>query len=163
MKRLLLEQAEANRYINQLWLQTFMDLPVADLEQPQGAFFDSIFGTLNHILLADRIWVGRITQNPYPFEKLSDRQCEDMKTFKTERTKLDDVLSAMVSKEQDFTRDIVYKNSAGEKFSQPIYQALLHLFAHQHHHRGQVAQMCHEQNIELPDGGMLIYYRAVES
>ncbi len=33
----------------------------AERKRDRGAFFGSIHGTLNHLLLADRIWLGRVT------------------------------------------------------------------------------------------------------
>lgn len=163
MKQLMLEMAEANQYINRLWIQVLSKIPMEDLDRPQGAFFDSIFGTLNHILLTDRIWVGRITGQLFPFQELSERICETQEEFSRERTRVDDVLLTMVSQEDNFSREIAYRTSAGQEYRQPMFQVLSHLFTHQHHHRGQVAQMCSEQNIDVPAGGMLAYYRAIES
>ncbi|MBI3991707.1 MAG: DinB family protein [Candidatus Lambdaproteobacteria bacterium] len=159
MKRLLLEQAEANRHINEHWLAVLETLPVEELERPRGAFFHSIFGTLNHILLGDRVWLARIGMEPFKFNTLSDRITESMGEFRPARAHTDDVLIAYVSREHDFMKDIVYRNSAGSLFRQPLYQVLAHVYAHQHHHRGQISQMCHEQKIEIPDGGLIGFYR----
>jgi uncharacterized damage-inducible protein DinB len=37
-----------------------LKLSEADYRAPRGAFFGSIHGTLNHILVADRIWLARL-------------------------------------------------------------------------------------------------------
>lgn len=47
-------------------------LPVADDQYYAGAglFFCSVHGTLNHLLLADRMWFGRFTDTPYAITRL---------------------------------------------------------------------------------------------
>lgn len=162
MKRLLLEQMEANRYINESWIRILKSLPMEQLDKPQGAFFDSIFGTFNHILLGDRIWLSRIGLEPFKFDTLRDRLCSTMEDFSRERAHTDDVLIALVAQEHDFLKAIVYRNLAGTEFRQPLYRILQHLHDHQCHHRGHISQMCHEQKIEIPDGGLLEYYRETD-
>lgn len=158
MSNSFLAQAEMNRAINTAWLEVLAARPIADLEQDQGAFFGSIFATLNHILLGDRIWLGRIGGAPFVFDKLSDRLCETLEQFTEERAHTDADLIALC-KAGEFERMIAYHNSAGTQFSQPLHTILMHLFAHQHHHRGQISQMCHEQSIPIPDGGTIAYTR----
>ncbi len=159
MKRLLLDQAEANRYLNGLWMQSLLALPFEELDRPSGAFFGSIFGTLNHILLADRVWLSRIGVEPFKFDTLADRIAQDPEEFRAKRVHTDDVLIALVAGEHDFLKEIAYRTSAGEECGQPLYQVLLHVYAHQNHHRGQISQMCHEQAMEIPEGGLLGYFR----
>ena len=159
MKRLLLEQAEANRHINERWLTVLATLPTEELERPRGAFFHSIFGTLNHILLGDRVWLARIGVEPFKFKQLSDRITDNLVEFRLARVHSDDMLIAYVAREHDFSREIVYRNTAGSEYRQPLYQVLAHVYAHQQHHRGQISQMCHEQNIDIPDGGLIGFYR----
>ncbi len=150
-----LAQAEINRAINASWFELFSRMPLEELEREQGAFFGAIFGTLNHILLADRIWLGRIAGEPFQFESLSERICDSMEKLCEERTHSDGALVALAAAEEDFGRIIAYQNSSGTSFQQPLEQILTHLFAHQHHHRGQISQMCHERKIPIPDGGTI--------
>ena len=53
--------AQYNRWANQSLYQAIEPLCDAQYRQDYGAFFRSIQGTLNHILVADRIWLHRIT------------------------------------------------------------------------------------------------------
>jgi len=41
------------------------------LSQERGVFFDSIIGTLNHILVGDIIWLKRFSNHPENFNALS--------------------------------------------------------------------------------------------
>ena len=154
-----LPQAELNRTINEAWIRVLSEYSIAEIDADQGAFFGSIFGTLNHILLGDRIWLGRIRGEPFAFEKTSDRLCSTLVEFAEERKRTDKQLVCVVREERDFSRIIEYRNSSGKSFQQPLHEILTHLIAHQHHHRGQVSQMCHERGIPIPDGGTIGYTR----
>lgn len=52
-------QADYNRLMNQRQYEACANLSEAQLKQDQGAFFKSILGTLNHILVGDIIWLKR--------------------------------------------------------------------------------------------------------
>ena len=51
--------AKYNREFNLSLFNQVAALNESDRKKDMGAFFGSIHGTLNHILLADRIWLGR--------------------------------------------------------------------------------------------------------
>ena len=56
--------ARYNRWMNERLYALCDEIPDADRKRDRGAFFRSIHGTLNHILLADRAWLGRFTGDP---------------------------------------------------------------------------------------------------
>lgn len=41
-----------------------------ELKQTRPAFFKSIYGTLNHIMIGDRIWMGRFTGQEMSSQRL---------------------------------------------------------------------------------------------
>ena len=51
--------AAYNRWANQRLYDATAQLPDADYRANRGAFFGSLHGTLNHILVGDRIWWPR--------------------------------------------------------------------------------------------------------
>jgi uncharacterized damage-inducible protein DinB len=56
--------AEYNRWMNQRMYEAACALPEAELSKDRGAFFGSIFQTLNHIAAGDTIWLHRFSQHP---------------------------------------------------------------------------------------------------
>lgn len=52
--------ARFNRWANERLYGVVAGLSDADYRADRGAFFGSIHATLNHLLLGDRIWFGRI-------------------------------------------------------------------------------------------------------
>jgi uncharacterized damage-inducible protein DinB len=61
------------------------NIPDASRKENRGAFFKSIHGTLNHILLADRIWLGRFKNQPFPVSSLAQELYSDFATLARER------------------------------------------------------------------------------
>ena len=55
---------------------------------------------------------------------------------------------------------VSYQDSKGNPHTQSFTELVTHVFAHQHHHRGQISQMCHELKIGIPDGGLTGFYRS---
>src|SRR5712691_5526643 len=53
--------AAYNSWVNQRLYKAAANLPHQDYRADHGAFFGSLHGTLNHLLLADRIWMHRFT------------------------------------------------------------------------------------------------------
>lgn len=67
--------AKYNHWMNQKIYTVCANIPDAKRNDDLGAFFKSIDGTLNHILVGDRIWLGRFTQTPFT-AKLDQGKCQ---------------------------------------------------------------------------------------
>ena len=61
-----------NQWMNQKIYRAAMILTEEKIKEDQGAFFRSILGTLNHILVGDTIWLQRFAMHPKPFKTLTD-------------------------------------------------------------------------------------------
>ena len=62
-------------------------------------------------------------------------------------------------KEADLAAPLAYKNLAGEPFTQPLWELLLHLSHHSHYHRGQIATRLRKLGAEPPDTDLVIWQR----
>lgn len=56
--------ADYNRWMNERLYARCDELPAVERERDRGAFFGSISGTLNHILLADILWLPGLERQP---------------------------------------------------------------------------------------------------
>jgi uncharacterized damage-inducible protein DinB len=107
-------------------------------KRPAGVFFGSLHGTLNHMLVADYIWMRRFTgDGPQP-ERLNQILHEDFAELRTAREQEDERIFGFVTGLTDYDRVLSYQNSTGKTFQQQLGPALAHFFNHQTHHRGQV-------------------------
>jgi hypothetical protein len=59
--------AAYNAWMNQKLYAICADISDEKRKENLGAFFQSIHGTLNHLLFGDRVWMGRFTQQPFPY------------------------------------------------------------------------------------------------
>jgi uncharacterized damage-inducible protein DinB len=81
--------ADYNEWMNQKLYALCADLPDDERRLDQGAFFKSIHGTLNHILIGDLIWLGRFTQQPFTAANIGDELYRDFNQLRSERERLD--------------------------------------------------------------------------
>jgi uncharacterized damage-inducible protein DinB len=123
-----------------------------------GAFFGSIQGTLDHILLGDRIWLGRFAVAMpeleslkgadliYEFSSLRQQVCSDFESLFRERQATDEVITGWAHEltEEILAKTMRYRNAAGRDREHPAWLAVTHLFNHQTHHRGQVTTLLHQ-------------------
>ncbi|OWV88612.1 diguanylate cyclase [Rhizobium sp. R635] len=134
--------AAYNRWANAQVYAAAAELTAAEFRSDRGAFFGSLHRTLNHLLVADRIWMKRftgtgdapMTLDAVLFEELdalaAARDTEDERIMAWTGTLDETALAA------DFTYTPVTQPIG---VTQPLWTALAHFFNHQTHHRGQ----CH--------------------
>src|SRR5262249_37089159 len=108
--------------------------------KPTGVFFVSLHGTLNHLLLTDRLWLKRLTGvgEELP-NQLNAILFEDRKELADARATEDKRIIDVVEGYQDvdLIKMIKYANTSGKQFEAPLSDLLMHVFNHQTHHRGQ--------------------------
>lgn len=61
--------ARYNSWMNERLYAAASSLPDEALSAERNAFFGSILGTLNHLVVADRIWLGRYTFHPASYRR----------------------------------------------------------------------------------------------
>lgn len=165
--------ARYNREFNLLLFGKVADLDDSERKRDMGAFFGSIHDTLNHILLADRIWLGRFAKAfpemasladadlVYEFSSLSQEVCADFDELLHERKATDRVISDWVEELTDelLAQTMRYSNSGGQVREHPVWVAAAHLFNHQTHHRGQVTTLLSQLGL---DPGVTDYFAYVQ-
>jgi uncharacterized damage-inducible protein DinB len=135
--------ARYNRWANSRLYAACAALSTEDYRAQRPAFFGSIHNTLNHILAADRIWLGRFEAKPSGIKRLDEIQYDDLPALRQAREAGDAHILAFTDGLSDaaIAGTLAYRNMAGEDKATPIGWALAHFFNHQTHHRGQVHGM----------------------
>lgn len=132
-----------------------------EFSKPRAAFFGSICGTLNHLLLMDRNWFGRVVGDDPRLSPLSRILHRDFDTLwsarRTEDQRIIDIVDAFDP--AALSSEVEYRNTAGDLFSTPLNLVLLHCFNHQTHHRGQVHDMLCETATPPPPLDFVHYVR----
>lgn len=136
--------AEYNRWMNERLLAVCSEIPDAERKSDMGAFFHSIHGTFNHLLLGDRLWMGRLTGEPFVITSLAQELYADFDELRHERENEDQRISQWIAELNDVDLDtIINYISVVDKHQHRfrVEDVLLHLFHHQTHHRGQITTL----------------------
>ena len=144
--------ARYNRWMNQKVYDGCAGLADDGRKRDMGAFFKSIHGTLNHILLADRIWMGRFTGEPFPVTSLDQELYADFHVLRDERAAEDERIIDWVAllSPEDMEGDLVYTSIVNpEPRRYPLWFALSHFFNHQTHHRGQISSLLTQLGVDV--------------
>jgi uncharacterized damage-inducible protein DinB len=141
--------ATYNQWMNQKLYAVCADIPAVDRKSDRGAFFKSIDGTLNHILIGDLVWLGRFTQQPF-VANIYDELHSDFSELRTERERLD---LSIIDWVQNLTpswlnETLTYTNSSGFTRTLPQWLLVTHMFNHQTHHRGQLTTLLNQMGYE---------------
>jgi len=157
--------ARYNKWANGRLSAAVMALSEEDYLAERGAFFGSIHGALNHLLLVDRLWRGRIVNKPYPAHSLTDTVADDRETLVQLRTGEDDIIIALTDSfdAEGLAQKISYKSIVGFSASDNVSIILAHMFNHATHHRGQVHGLLSQVPSDPPPLDLMIYLRDIET
>jgi uncharacterized damage-inducible protein DinB len=145
-----------NRWMNDKLYALVATLSDEERKRDRGAFFKSIHGTLNHLLLADRAWLARFQGVAAPdgfmapgIRSLDQELYADFQELRRERALTDDKLSAWVSSlvPERLAAPLTYLR-LGQQQRFPLWWAIAHLFNHQTHHRGQLTTLLSQQGLD---------------
>jgi uncharacterized damage-inducible protein DinB len=136
--------ARYNLWMNQRLYELSASIPETERKRDRGAFFRSIHGTLNHLLLGDRLWLGRFTTTPFPVHSLDQELYADFDELRRERERTDaEILAWVGSLSEEQLASPLRFSSIVDPVERvlPLWFAVLHFFNHQTHHRGQLTTL----------------------
>jgi uncharacterized damage-inducible protein DinB len=144
--------ARYNTLANRRLYDACAGLGDADRKQPRPAFFKSIHGTLNHILIGDRIWLTRFSGREVPSTALDAILYEDFAELRTVREAEDARIETFAASLTDLFLQctVRYVNHQGKLFEDPMPMLVAHFFNHQTHHRGQVHDLLSQTAVPPP-------------
>ena len=154
--------ANYNQSLNQAMIQAMKQLDTDSLLKNQHAFFGSILGTMNHLMVGDLIWLNRFNQFfnfkslqilanfPKP-TALDTLLFDNLTAYAAARTELDNITIALVEEvtESQLQQPMIYHNTKGQTFNREFGLLLSHFFNHQTHHRGQTTTLLSQQGVDI--------------
>ena len=136
-----------------------------DFSRDTGAFFRSMQGTLNHLLVADRIWMRRFTGEGPNHTRLDDVPFPEFEALRGERIALDRRIGEWIdgADADSLTGTFTYTPvSASKPVTQKLTPALTHLFNHQTHHRGHAHMILSVLGKDPPPLDLIYFQRTDE-
>lgn len=142
--------ASYNEWMNKKLYELCAQLSDEERKTNRKAFFKSIHGTLNHLLLADKAWMGRFEGKPFIVDSLDQELYADFEELREERQHTDTRILRWASNISmaDLSGELGYQSvlSPGQK-SCKLWIAVYHLFNHETHHRGQLTTLINQLGI----------------
>jgi uncharacterized damage-inducible protein DinB len=156
--------ARYNAWANRRLYEAAADLSDAQYRADRGAFFKSVHGTLNHLLVTDRVWMRRITGEGDAPDRLDAILFDDFSQLRAAREAEDQRIVDHVTSlgEAQLAGVIRYRRVSTPDFhEQELAPALAHLFNHQTHHRGQAHAILTALTGRAPELDLLAFQRLV--
>lgn len=156
--------ARYNRWMNEKIYAACDRLTDEERKEDCGAFFKSIHSTLNHLLWADCMWLGRFAkgtslEKEYPKAALGSDLYDDWNALKAARMAMDaDILAWAAMLDADWLgRDFTwYSGLTKSNRTKPAWLLVAHMFNHQTHHRGQVTTLLSQRGIDPGDTDLML-------
>lgn len=155
--------AEYNRWMNSRLYDAAAKLTQPQLFEDRGAFFGSLFDTLNHIAVADTIWLhrfashpelgwlkDRMAPSPQP-ASLTQRLADSLAQLRAYRERADAVVTELAGRitEGQLSDTLRYTNTAGKPQAKRLGALVQHFFNHQTHHRGQATTLLSQAAVDV--------------
>ena len=144
--------AQYNRIANQRLYQSCAHIGDDEYRRQRAGSFGSIHALLNHGLLADRIWMARFSGGGKTTPPLNTVLYDDFAALRAAREGDDIAMEAFfqAAPASFLTKKLSYTNSKGVHYEEASVPAVLHMFNHQTHHRGQVHVMLSQCGVQPP-------------
>jgi uncharacterized damage-inducible protein DinB len=157
-KSLVAQMARYHVWATERLLASVATLPEDVYRRPCGLFFGSIHGTLNHLLLTDsEIWFPRFSGDHTTSIALDAELEIERDVLASRLIKATSLWSVYVDNlnETALAGNLQFTMTTGQKRELPMAAALLHVFNHATHHRGQITAAlsmlgCQYQPLDLP-------------
>jgi len=136
--------ARHNRWMNERLYAAAAELTDAERKRDRGAFSGSLHRTLDHLVWADRTWIGRFTGAPHGVPAFGADVHDDFGVLAREREAADTALLAWAGKLDPswLAATFEYRAASDGRIRQlPGWTAAVHVFQHGVHHRGQATTL----------------------
>ncbi len=154
-----------NAWANQRVYEAAGKLSDEQMWRDVGLFFGSVAGTLNHLLVADRVWMKRFTgegEHPTALNAIIHRDFAELRAAREAEDRRIVAYAGALTPEtlaQTFT---YRKMTTPDMVTSQLWPDLLHVFNHQTHHRGQAhTGLSILTGAEPPSLDMIQYARAL--
>ncbi len=161
MKTHFLTFARYNRWANRRLYAAAAELTDAQYREDRGAFFGSLRGTLNHLLVGDRVWFNRFTGEGVNPPSLDTILHDGFEELRAAREAEDGRMIGFVESldETRLDKPFAYRSMDGTPVELPFGLLLAHAFNHQTHHRGQAHTLLTQFGCSVPALDLVYFLR----
>lgn len=155
---ILAEYVRYTRWATLTTLDACAMLDEEELRRDLRCSYGSIWGTLVHIFQADSVWWNRFQGNPTRLLSAHDPGSSVVELRERWTPVLNEFCHWAESRsDQEWFDEFEYRNTKGEAFRQPFWEAVMHAVNHATLHRGQILSMFRQLD-RVPTGVDMIFY-----
>jgi len=153
------ELYDYNRWADQRMLSAAAKIDSEKFARAMGNSFSSVRDTLAHILGGEWIWLER-WQGRFPNALLNAEEFPSVQSLASRWEIVQEEYAGFVDAltPQRLGEDLAYLNRAGQRFSYPLWQQMVHVVNHSTYHRGQVTTLLRQLGAEPAVTDLLEYY-----
>jgi len=145
--------AQYNAHANAQMNKVLSTLSPEEWDRDYGGYFSSFRALTGHLYTADVHWLVRfrghrpfqaVQGSPFDFPpSWAEPPFRTLDEYLSLRASLDASLTAFVGEltNEDLACELAFRNSRGEDHRMNFGGLVIHVFNHQTHHRGQIAQL----------------------
>ncbi|MGH6961191.1 MAG: DinB family protein [Dongiaceae bacterium] len=152
--------ARFNAWVNEKLYACVAELDEAKYRGDSGLFFGSIHATLNHLLVVDRLWTGRVQGIDRGVGSLNQVLHDDLPALHAGRRQEDADMIALMDRLTEADLQSYKRYWTADRTNQvesKAWDMLTGMFNHQTHHRGQIYTVLLQQGMKLPDIDVIYY------
>lgn len=161
MKRLLVQYAQYNCWANKQLTNAVINLTDEQLNRPIPSSFPSIAQTITHMYDVESIWWQRVKLKEHveiPSHSFNGTILELVKLWENQSCQWKEWID--ISMPAALEHEFSYMNSKKQRYKQPVYEMLMHLFNHQTYHRGQLVTMLRQVGCKkIPPTDLIVFLR----
>jgi uncharacterized damage-inducible protein DinB len=150
MKKYFFKLYQYNAWANKRVLECLTRQKVSD---------EKILTLMGHIVAAQFLWLHRIKGLPPPDVKLWGSYQLDQLTPLAQRAGTEWV--EFVRNNDNFDREMTYKNYVGEDYTNNVEMIMIHLVNHSSYHRAQIAMLLRQKGLEPVNTDFITYDRII--
>ena len=146
-------------WANNRLLAAVVGLSHEQFYESQGFSWDSVHGTLLHLLSAEWMWLERWQgRSPRAFLAAEDYPTvfEIQKKWSAQEQTMRAFLA--IQTPESVAAEIAYTNTHGEGFQLPLWQMMAHVVNHGTHHRAELAEMLAVLEVVHPEDELSYYF-----
>jgi uncharacterized damage-inducible protein DinB len=159
--------SKCNRLINEAMLKIIEGAKENVYDLKIDSYFKNIGEILDHAYKSDVTWLSSfrtvrefsIFKDPVfdDLPRYDVRKFDSLTALKEHRQRLDALFVALTDEieEDDLTKIVSRTTRLGQKQEKVFWKALVHVFNHQTHHRGQISQVLDQLKIENDYSNMI--------
>lgn len=153
---------EFTRWADEKMLAALLQVPADKVAVDLGSSFKSLFETLNHVYLAELVWLKRVQGEPHT--RLADLAVPaDPNALAEAWPDLHSRWGEWAANRttEGWNEPAPFRTANGVESTLPFWQILLHVVNHGSYHRGQFTTMLRQSGLTPPATDLMAFYRSL--